>query len=206
MLILESLFRSKGFHKNILLILPLALSAFTHLWNPIGFPSFYVDEGHYMRRTTQVLEGLGSQESATGYNENRQYDHPYFGQLFIAAALQLTNYPDAQVTDPTGNVDSIERLYMVPRVLMGGLAVIDTFLIYKICERRYNRNIALIASILFAVMPMSWFVRRILLESIQLPFILLSVLFATYYRRNSSNKKEKDMGWSDRYWSDKEWQ
>jgi hypothetical protein len=180
-----------------LLILPLALSAFTHLWNPIGFPSFYVDEGHYMRRTAQVLEGLGSQESATGYNENRQYDHPYFGQLFIAAALQLTNYPDAQVTDPTGNVESIERLYMVPRILMGVLAVIDTFLIYKICERRYNRNIALIASILFAVMPMSWFVRRILLESIQLPFILLSVLFATYYRSSSLDEKEKDTGVTD---------
>ena len=74
---------------------------------------------------------------------------------------------------------------MVPRILMGVLAVIDTFLIYKICERRYNRNIALIASILFAVMPMSWFVRRILLESIQLPFILLSVLIATYYRNFS---------------------
>ena len=194
MLTLDSLFRSKGSHSYVLLILPLALSAFTHLWNPIGFPSLYVDEGHYMRRTTQVLEGLGTQESATGYNENRQYDHPYFGQLFIAAALQIINYPDAQVANPTGIVNSIEMLYMAPRLLIGGLAVVDTFLIYKICERRYGRNIALIASILFAVMPMSWFVRRILLESIQLPFILLSILFAIYYRGNNSDKKDKDTG------------
>ena len=94
MLTLESLFRSKSFHPNILLILPLALSAFTHLWNPIGFPSFYVDEGHYMRRTTQVLEGLGPQESATGYNENRQDDHPYFGQpLYCLLAFGLLITP-----------------------------------------------------------------------------------------------------------------
>jgi Dolichyl-phosphate-mannose-protein mannosyltransferase len=189
MLIVESFVRNKSFQKNIVLILPLALSAFTHLWNPIGFPSFYVDEGHYMRRTTQVLEGLGSQEAATGYNENHQYDHPYFGQLFVAAALRLINYPDTQVTGLPGNVNSIETLYLVPRVLMGGLAIIDTFLIYKICERRYNRNIALIAAILFAVMPMSWLVRRIFLESIQLPLLLSSILFAVYSSRGSEEGK-----------------
>jgi hypothetical protein len=188
MLTLEFDLRSKDIQRYVLLVLPLALSAFTHLWNPIGFPSLYVDEGHYMRRAVQVLEGLGSQESPSGFNENRQYDHPYFGQLFLAAALQLVNYPDAVVTNPTGNVHSIEMLYMVPRLIMGVLAVIDTFLIYKICERRYNRNIAFIAAILFAVMPLSWFVRRILLESIQLPFLLLSILFAV----SADHRKEKN--------------
>jgi 4-amino-4-deoxy-L-arabinose transferase-like glycosyltransferase len=65
-------------------------------------------------------------------------------------------------------------LYLVPRVLMGILAVVDTFLVYKISERRYNRNVALIASVLFAVMPISWYTRRILFDSIQLPFLLTS--------------------------------
>ena len=47
-------------HKSILLIfIPLILSAFTHIWNPIGFPAIHVDEGHYMRRAMQVIEGLG---------------------------------------------------------------------------------------------------------------------------------------------------
>jgi 4-amino-4-deoxy-L-arabinose transferase-like glycosyltransferase len=61
------------------------------------------------------------------------------------------------------------------------LAVVDTFLIYKIAERRYsNRNIAFIAAILFAVMPMSWLTRRILLDSLFLPLLLTSILFALY--------------------------
>jgi hypothetical protein len=46
-----------------LLIIPLALSAFTHLWNPIGFPDLFSDEGVYMRRSLHVLEGLGPQET-----------------------------------------------------------------------------------------------------------------------------------------------
>ena len=68
---------------------------------------------------------------------------------------------------------------------MGLLAVVDTFLIYKIAEHRYGRNVAFVASILFAVMPLSWMLRRVLLESIQLPFILSSILFLLY-KRNST--------------------
>ncbi|HJU60377.1 MAG TPA: phospholipid carrier-dependent glycosyltransferase, partial [Nitrososphaeraceae archaeon] len=82
-----------------------------------------------------------------------------------------------------GDVHSIEMLYLVPRVIMGLLAVLDTFLIYKIAEHRYSRNVAFVASILFAVMPLSWMLRRVLLESIQLPFILSSILFL-FYKRN----------------------
>ena len=81
-------------------------------------------------------------------------------------------------------------LYLVPRVLMGVLAILDTFLIYKISERYYNsRNVALIASILFAVMPITWLLRRVWLEPIQLPFVLASVIFAVYL--GSSKHKDK---------------
>ena len=77
---------------------------------------------------------------------------------------------------------------------MGLLAVIDTFLVYKISVIRYNRTVALAASILFAVMPMTWLLRRILLDSILLPFLLSSVLFAVYYKsivnRNVSLSQE----------------
>ena len=71
---------------------------------------------------------------------------------------------------------------------MGLLAVVDTFLIYKIAEHRYGRNVAFVAAILFAVMPLSWILRRVLLESIQLPFILSSILFLVY-KRNLTNWK-----------------
>jgi hypothetical protein len=159
----------------LLLAIPLLLSAFTHLWNPIGFPYIVGDEGHYIRRPLYVLDQLDPQEGA-------RYDHPYFGQLFLAAIFNIIGYPDSLNPEP-GDVISTQALYMAPRVIIGLLAVFDTFIIYKICERLYtkNKNIAFIGSILFAVMPLTWLTRRVYLDSIQLPFILLSILFAVYY-------------------------
>ena len=161
------------------LIIPLALSAFTHMWNPIGFPNVFYDEGVYMYRAMNVLAGHGPQI-------NSFHDHPFFGQLFLAGTLSLTGYPDS--LHPKPDVHSIEMLYLVPRVLMGLLAVVDTFLIFKISERRYSTKVAFLASILFAVMPITWFMRRILLDSILLPFLLSSILFAIY-AKDSQNKK-----------------
>ena len=64
---------------------------------------------------------------------------------------------------------------------MGLLAVLDTFLVYKISDRLYDRKVAFVASIFFAVMPMTWMLRRIYLDSILLPFLLSSIFFALYY-------------------------
>jgi tetratricopeptide (TPR) repeat protein len=177
----------------LLLAIPGILTAFTHLWNPIGFPNGPSnDEGIYIRRAMHVLSGQGPQESSL-------YDHPYFSQLFLAGVLSLIGYPNS-LHPSVGDVHSIEMLYLVPRILMGILAVTDTFLIYKISEVRYNnRKVAFIASILFAVMPLTtWMLRRVWLEPIQLPFILSSILFAIYTRNpitkksnteNNNNKK-----------------
>jgi hypothetical protein len=171
-------------HKSILLLfIPLVLSAFTHIWNPIGFPAIHVDEGHYMRRAMQVIEGQGPQESNNTYFY--PYDHPYFGQLFLGGVLKLIGYPDS-LSPKAGDVHSIEMLYLVPRVIMGLLAVVDTFLIYKIAEYRYNRNIAFVAAILFAVMPLSLLTRGIFLDSILLPFLLSSILFAIYSKETKT--------------------
>ena len=173
--------RSRSYKRSILVIIPLALCAFTHLWNPIGFPGIHYDEAIYTERAVRLLEGLGPQDPAW------RYDHPFFGQILLGSILSIIDYPDSLHPNPSGDNTSVENLYLIPRVLMGGFAIIDTFLIYKICERRYNRNIAIIASVLFAVMPMSWLVRRIFLESIQLPLLLSSILFAVY---SSSNYNE----------------
>ena len=168
----------------------MALSAFTHLWNPAGFPYGPAnDEGIYIRRAMNILEGQGPQESFL-------YDHPYFAQLFLAGVLGIVGYPDSLHASANGDVlHSIELFWLVPRVLMGLLAVVDTFLVYKIVERRYNRTVALIASVLFAVTPTTWIIRRVWLESVQLPFLLCSILFAIYSKKNSSdeieNKKEE---------------
>jgi dolichyl-phosphate-mannose--protein O-mannosyl transferase len=153
-----------------------------------------------MRRTMQVLKGMGPQESTKTYPH--PYDHPYFGQLFLAAALGMIGYPTslpAHILNPSSSsfshttlvnhklVNSIQMLYLIPRVLMGLLAIVDTFLVYKIAERRYSRNVAVIASVLFAVMPSLLYTRWILLDSILMPLFLSSILFASYHYKKESN-------------------
>ena len=162
----------------IFLIIPLFLSAFTHLWNTVGFPDQSSDDGTYIRRAMNVLKGFGLQESSL-------YDHPYFGQLFLAGIFKIIGFPGSfypQSTDLKDITHSIQLLYTIPRVIMGGLAVVDTFLIYKISQYRYNRNVAFIASILFAITPCSWLFRRIYLDPLQTPFLLSSILFVIYMR------------------------
>ena len=166
-----------------LVLIPLALSAYTHLWNPVGFPNLFYDEGVYIRRAMHVMEGLGPQEAY-------YYDHPFFGQIFLGGMLTIIDYPES--LNPSPDMQSIESLYQVPRILMGILAVIDTFLIYKISERMYNRNIALFASILFAVMPVAWFTRMVLLDSILLPFLLFSIFLAVYATKSKSGKNNNN--------------
>src|SRR5678816_175909 len=150
--------RGERLRNLIILLIPLVLSAYSHLWNPLGFPSIHIDEGHYMRRAMLVLEGMGPQESAaTGYP--RTYDHPYFGQLFLAGALGLVGFPAS--FNPDSELSSIQALHLAPRILMRLLAVLDTFLLFRIAERRYGTPIALIVSVLFAIMPFTWVFRRV---------------------------------------------
>jgi hypothetical protein len=179
---------SKNVYQFLILLSIILVSCFFHLWNLDGFPSIYRDEDHYLRKAMHILEGEGLQEDSDDLisYQSHKYDHPYFGQLFLGGVLKIIGYPDS-LSPKVGDVHSIEMLYLVPRVIMGLLAVVDTFLIYKIAEYRYNRNIAFVAAILFAVMPLSWILRRVLLESIQLPFILSSILFLVY-KRNLTNE------------------
>jgi hypothetical protein len=125
-----------------------------------------------MRRVMSVLQGTGPQESGQDAYP-RLYDHPYFGQLFLAGILGLTGYPNS--LSAGSDVNSIQMLHLVPRILMGLLAIVDTFLLFKIAERRYSIIIALIAAILFAIMPSTWIFRRVYLDTILIPFILSSI-------------------------------
>ena len=179
---------SKNVYQFLILLSIILVSSFFHLWNLDGFPSIYRDEDHYLRKAMYILEGERLKEDSDDLisYQSHKYDHPYFGQLFLGGVLKLIGYPDI-LSPKVGDVHTIEMLYLVPRVIMGLLAVVDTFLIYKIAEYRYNRNIAFVAAILFAVMPLSWILRRVLLESIQLPFILSSIL-CLVYKRNLNNE------------------
>jgi Dolichyl-phosphate-mannose-protein mannosyltransferase len=160
------------------------LSAFTHFWNPTGFPILYFDEGIYMRRAMHMLNYQGPQEESTFY------DHPYFGQLFLSGVFQIIGYPHLFVTAAGGDLKHmVEMLYFIPRILMGILAVVDTFLIYRICEYCYNRRVALISSVFFAVMPSTFMLRWILLDSIELTLVLLSISFAISARNYKNSYK-----------------
>lgn len=158
--------------KTILLLsILLILSAYTHLLNLTGFPRIYVDEGHYLSKAISTTEGKGLQP------QNRYYA-PYFGQMFLAGVFKLINYPSFLIhSNPVpDSPNSIADLYLVPRLIVGILGIIDTLLIFKITEKRYCQAMAFSAAILFAVMPFSWMTRRVLLETIQLPFMLTSIL------------------------------
>jgi hypothetical protein len=175
--------------KILLILIPLVLAAFTHLWNVTGFPSFHPDEGVYIRRALHIVAGLGLQDPSSKFDHSQQsttsYDHPYFGPLLLAGVFKVLGYPQNMSTTP--DVPSIERLSSVPRIIMGVIAIIDTLLVYLISKRKYNSNVALFASIIFAVMPLSWFTRRIVLDSIMLPFLLTSILLILEIRSRPKN-------------------
>jgi hypothetical protein len=171
--------KNKRLKYIIIILIPVALSAYTHLWNLLGFPSFHIDEAHYLRRAMSVINGTGPQESGVDAYP-RLYDQPYFGQLFMGGFLGLTGYPDS--LNPGADIKSIETLHLVPRILMGLLAIVDTFILFKIVERRYSITLALIASIFFAIMPSTWLFRRVYLETILMPFLLTSIFLALYLK------------------------
>jgi hypothetical protein len=174
-------------NKHILILIPLVLSSYTHLWNPAQFPSFHVDEGVYIRRALHTLNGLGPHDPNSRFDHPQSstssYDHPFFGQLLLAGIFKIISFPQNFITN--SNSESIEKLFDIPRLIMGVLAVIDTFIIYKIGERRFNPTVALFSSLLFAVMPSTWFTRRVVLDSIMLPFILSSILLVLEARLHS---------------------
>jgi hypothetical protein len=95
-----------------------------------------------MRRAMHVIEGQGPQELEDSF---ALYDHPYFGQLFLAATLAITGFPESLNPMPA-IIHSIEILYPIPKILMALLAVIDTFMLYKIAERP-TRNSAFFGEI-----------------------------------------------------------
>ncbi|MCV0372214.1 MAG: glycosyltransferase family 39 protein [Nitrosarchaeum sp.] len=154
------------------ILIPLALASFVHLANPVGFPDIFFDEGVYMRRAMNMVETGSPQE---GY----LYDHPYFGQIVLAGILHVTGHPNSTSTDP----ESLQNLYLTPRLFMGLVAIVSTFLVYHIAREKFGDSAALVSSVLFAVMPFTWIFGRILLDSILMPFLLASILCAIHFAK-----------------------
>jgi Dolichyl-phosphate-mannose-protein mannosyltransferase len=166
----------------IILSILFGLVGYTHFWNVTGFPFIDVDEGHYLRKALSTLEG-------DGFQPQKRYLSPYFGQIFLAGIFKTIGFPNFILNDSSQSSTTIESLFLVPRTLIGALAMVDLFLIWKITERRYNKRLAFISSIVFAVMPYNLMTRMVLLESIQLPLLLTSILLLLY--SVSTGKHEK---------------
>lgn len=86
-----------------LLLIALVLSAFTHLWNPIGYPFFHLDETYYMLRALHVIENRGNPQITSLVAH--PYDHPYFGWFFLAGTLHAVGYPYSLQPSSSGNID-----------------------------------------------------------------------------------------------------
>ena len=155
------------------ILVPIILAALIHLWNPAGFPVLHTDETAYMIKAMRVLAGYGPQQEKP-LAINQLYTHPHFGQLFLAATLATIGYPNILNLEPSEQ--SISSVYAVPRLIMGLLAVLDTYLIFNITKRRFDGTVALVASSLFAVLPATLVLRQIFLDNILLPFLLSSIL------------------------------
>src|SRR5688572_28550521 len=98
--------------KRILLLIPLILSAFTHLWNAAEFPSFHLDEGVYMRRALHTLNGLGPLDPDSKFDHPQEttssYDHPFFGQFVLASIFKIIDYPQSlKLSSDTASIESL---------------------------------------------------------------------------------------------------
>ena len=89
------------FQSNFLILVTLALSMFTYLWNPLGFIPLRYDEGTYIGRAMHVLVAQTPQEGTF-------YDHPYFGQLFMASILKIIGYPN--LLNPSAGGDVVKSI------------------------------------------------------------------------------------------------
>ena len=187
---------SSGKWPLFLLVAIIVLSAYTHTWNPAGFPILHNDESVYVKRGVGVLNhgvlyGLHDHQffaydvlwTPTNFSEVLYglHDHPFFGQTVLAGFMHVSGYGDL-LDDPPADPSHLEAFYAYPRAFMGLLAVLDTLLVYLIADRMFGRRVAAVAAVIFAVAPMSLLLRMVLLDSILLPFVLSSVLLALHSR------------------------
>ena len=174
---LPTRWRPSGKGPLFLLAVIIALSTYTHTWNPAGFPVLHDDEGTYVKRGVGIL----NHEVLYGL-----HDHPFFGQTVLAGFMYVSGYPGL-LDDPPSDPSHLGALYAYPRAFMGLLAVLDTLLVYLIADRMFGRRVAAVAAVIFAVAPMSLLLRMVMLDSILLPFVLSSVLLALHSRGPGSS-------------------
>jgi hypothetical protein len=143
----------------LVLCIPLAIQGA----NMFNYPAYSIDEGNYMSNAWAILHG---QIEPYTY----LYDHPPLGWIQIAGWVQLT-----------GGLESFSNAINSGRVFMLVLAGASSLLVYLITSRLSgSRSAALLATLIYALSPLSLFYRReILLDNIGMFWLLLALCMIT---------------------------
>jgi len=148
-------------HPWLFPILIVATAVLVHLPNLLGYPAWFYDEGAYLTSSLQWLQ--------TGHLT--YYGHP-FAPLAILALLFATINP---------------RDYLIPRVLMIGLSVIDGLLLYRVTGLFFpnDKRLAILTPLLYEATPLSArYLRLTVVDNFLALFLLLSILFTLAKPKN----------------------
>lgn len=147
----------------LIVALVLGVTLVAQALNLFNFPAYAANEGNLMANAWALLHG-----QITPYVYT--YDQPPIGWLQIAGWLQLT-----------GGTASFGNAINSGRILMVVLAIASSLLLYLITSRTSgSRSAALLAMVLYSLLPLSLIYRReVLLENIGVFWLLLSLCLIT---------------------------
>ena len=157
-------------YEKIALICILIIASFFRLYRIMDYMTFLGDEGRDVLVVYNILHGhptlLGPTASVGGFFLGPIY---YY---FMAPFLLLFNY------NPVG-----------PAIMVGLFGIITVFLVYKIGSEFFNKNVGLIAAILYAVSPLTIAYSRSSWNPNLMPFFSLSTLYVLYKALSKNNVK-----------------
>ena len=150
---------------RVLLPAVLIVTFISHSYHMFFYPLYLGDEGIYMERAWAVLKGLG----VTPYTYT--YDHAPAGWFLLAASLRLLPHGIVQWGMAVNS----------GRVMTLLLALASTFLLYRLARRLTGSDAAAtVASLIFALSPLSlYYGRMVLLDNIMVFWLLLALELAT---------------------------
>ncbi|MFA6427698.1 MAG: glycosyl hydrolase family 8 [Candidatus Magasanikbacteria bacterium] len=161
----EQIAQSNWLKEHWILLAILLASAFVHMTNMFGFPSYREDEGTYMSQAWAVI----NQHELASYTY--WYDHAPLGWIFIA----LWNFFTGNDFFMGGLTANTGRLFVAI------LQIFSTYFVYNITWNITRRKFpSAIAAILFSITPLSVMLhRRVLLDNIMMFWFLWSLYLLT---------------------------
>jgi 4-amino-4-deoxy-L-arabinose transferase-like glycosyltransferase len=161
MKILNKLSLRRFLNPNVIVLVVILVAAFLRLYRIQDYMSFLGDEGRDVLVAYNILHGhltlLGPTSSVGGFFLGPIY---YY---FMAPFLLLFNY------NPVG-----------PAVMVALFGIATVWLIYKFCGELLNRQIGIIAAVLYAISPLVISYSRSSWNPNPLPFFSLLALYVLY--------------------------